>query len=415
MHAARFKPDLRASGRPRHATTVRRWYDSASAVRIMLAVSRRSVMGDQLPKFTAAAVQAEPVFLDRDATVEKARGLIAEAGAAGAKLIVFPETWIPTYPWWIGSAGVFSARAYADLWKNAVEVPSPATDALGDAARAAGAYVVLGINERDLASRGTIYNTLLYLGPDGDVLHKHRKLIPTFTERTVWGFGDGSDLHVLQTPLGRLGGLICWEHEVTLAKYALYAQGEQVHCATWPAYSSQNAHIDFGMRQYAFEGACFVISACGVRSDATLTKDFGGGKAEANGGSAIVAPNGAYLAGPVYDREEILYAEIDLEAAIREKHSRDVAGHYARPDVFRLVVNTEPKPAISFVQPGRTPDTVLTSATTEQVVDRLATVRAYLGSLIDTIEANGDHDANEALTEALASIDMAAAGMWSRE
>src|SRR5574338_527177 len=158
----------------------------------MSVIPWRSTMGDLLPKFTAAAVQPEPVFLDRDATVEKARGLIAEASAAGAQLIVFPETWVPTYPWWIASPGGFSARAYADLWKNAVEVPSAVTDALGDAARSAGAYVVVGINERDIASRGTIYNTLLYLGPDGEVLHKHRKLIPTFTERTVWGFGDGS-------------------------------------------------------------------------------------------------------------------------------------------------------------------------------------------------------------------------------
>jgi predicted amidohydrolase len=372
-------------------------------------------MGDVLPKFTAAAVQATPVFLDRDATVEKACGLIAEAGTAGARLIVFPETWIPTYPWWIASPGVFSAKTYAELWKNAVEVPSPATDLLCNAARAAGAYVVIGINERDLATRGTLYNTMLYLAPDGHVLHKHRKLIPTFTERTVWGFGDGSDLQVMQTPLGRLGGLICWEHEVTLAKYALYAQGEQVHAATWPAYSSQNAHIDFGMRQYAFEGACFVVSACGVHTDADLPKDLRGAHARANGGTAIVGPDGSYLAGPVYDREEILYAEIDLEAAIREKHSRDVGGHYARPDVFRLVVNTEPKPAIAFASGRGSADGVRTSATTEQVVDRLAAVRAYLGSLIDSIEANGDNDANEALTEALASIDMAAAGMWSRD
>jgi len=372
-------------------------------------------MGDTLPKFTAAAVQATPVFLDRDATVEKACGLIAEAGAAGARLIVFPETWIPTYPWWISSPAVFSGAMYAELWKNAVEVPSPVTDRLGDAAREAGAYVVMGINERDLATRGTLYNTLLYLAPDGHVLHKHRKLIPTFTERTVWGFGDGSDLSVLQTPLGRLGGLICWEHEVTLAKYALYAQGEQVHAATWPAYSFQNAHIDFGMRQYAFEGACFVVSACGTHTDADLPKELRSPAAQANGGSAIIGPNGSYLAGPVYDREEILYAEIDLEAAIREKHSRDVGGHYARPDVFRLVVNTEPKPAISFAA-GRAPtDGVRALTTNEQVADRLATVRAYLGSLMNSIEADGDRDANEALTEALASIDMAAAGMWSRE
>ncbi len=372
-------------------------------------------MGDQLPAFTAAAVQAAPIFMDRDATVDKGCELIAEAAESGARLIVFPETWIPTYPWWTASPSLFSGRIFAELWKNAVEIPSDATDRLGAAAKAAGAYVVMGINERDIASRGTLYNTLLYFGPNGNILHKHRKLVPTFTERTVWGFGDGSDLQVLDTALGRLGGLICWEHEVTLAKYALYGQGEQVHCATWPAYSSQNDHIDFGMRQYAFEGACFVISACGVRPEPELPPEYGGARVEANGGSAIVGPDGRYLAGPVYDREEILYAEIDLTAAIHEKHSRDVAGHYARPDVFHLTINSAPKPAMSFAQSLAVLPAARTSATTHQVVDRLETVRAYLGSLIDRIEADGDSDANEALTEALASIDMAAAGMWSRE
>ncbi|HEY7802559.1 MAG TPA: carbon-nitrogen hydrolase family protein [Dehalococcoidia bacterium] len=373
-------------------------------------------MGDQLPAFTAAAVQAAPMFMDRDATVDKGCELIAEAASSGARLIVFPETWIPTYPWWTTNASVFSGRIFAELWKNAVQIPSAATDRLGAAAKAAGAYVVVGVNERDVATRGTLYNTLLYFGPNGNVLHKHRKLVPTFMERTVWGFGDGSDLQVLDTPLGRVGGLICWEHEVTLAKYALYGQGEQVHCATWPAFSSQNDHIDFGMRQYAFEGACFVVSACGVRPEPELPPEYGGARVEANGGSAIVGPDGRYLAGPVYDCEEILYAEIDLAAAIREKHWRDVAGHYARPDVFHLTVNSAAKPAISFAQSlGGGSPAVRTTATTHQVVDRLETVRAYLGSLIDRIEADGDTDANEALTEALASIDMAAAGMWSRE
>jgi nitrilase len=366
-------------------------------------------MSDSLPNFVAAAVQSEPVFMDRDATVHKACELIAEAGKAGAKLIVFPETWIPTYPWWTSSRHVFAGDHYLELWKNAVEVPSPATDRIAAAACDAGAYVVMGINERDLATRGTLYNSLVYFGPDGALLQKHRKLIPTFTERTVWGFGDGSDLQVLETGLGRIGGLICWEHQVTLAKFALYAQGEQVHCAAWPAYSSQNEHIDYGMRQYAFEGACFVVSACGMRSGA-LPEAYGGGEAPANGGSAIVGPDGRYLAGPVYGREEILYAEIDLERAIREKHARDVGGHYARPDVFRLVVNASPKPAVQF-SPR---DEERTGPAATEVIDRLEAVRDYLGSLINHI-GDGDADMNAALEEALASIDMAAAGMWARE
>ncbi|HEX5480036.1 MAG TPA: carbon-nitrogen hydrolase family protein [Dehalococcoidia bacterium] len=301
-------------------------------------------MGDALPVYVAAAVQAAPVFMDRDATVAKACELIGEAAHAGAKLIVFPETWIPTYPWWTSSPQLFSSQHFADLWKSSVEVPSDATRRIGEAARAAGAYVVIGVNERDTATRGTLYNTLLYVAPDGTLAHRHRKLMPSFTERTIWGRGDGSDLQVIDTPLGRMGGLICWEHEMTLAKYALYAQGEQVHCAAWPAYSFQNDEIDFGMRQYAYEGACFAVSACGIYSGATLPESFGGVPVTANGGTAIVDPAGRYLAGPVYDREEILYAEINLESALRRKHTRDVAGHYARPDVFEFRVKTAPAP-----------------------------------------------------------------------
>ncbi len=373
-------------------------------------------MADSLPKYTAAAVQAAPVFLDRDATIDKGCELIAEAGKAGAKLVVFPETWVPMYPFWHTSTRVFSSDLFLRLWKNALEIPSEGTNKLAQAARKAGAYVVMGVNERCTATRGTLYNTMLYLSPIGEVMHRHRKLMPTFTERTVWGFGDGSDLDVMDTELGRMGGLICWEHQMTLAKYALYAQGEQVHCAQWPAYTSQNDHIDFGMRQYAFEGASFVVSSCGVIPDGKLPADVfpDGVERAANGGSAIIGPNGVYLAGPVYDTEEILYAEIDLELAIREKHSRDVAGHYARPDVLQLVVNTRVKPVASFVESRAMFDEPITTATAEVVVDRLETVRAYLGSLIDRIE-DGDHETNAALAEALASIDMAAAGVWSRE
>jgi predicted amidohydrolase len=279
----------------------------------------------------------------------------------------------------------------------------------------ANAYVVIGINERDTVSRGTLYNTLLYLSPEGDVVHKHRKLMPTFTERTVWGFGDGSDLDVLETPLGRLGGLICWEHQMTLAKYALYAQGEQVHCSVWPAYASQNDHIDFGTRQYAFEGACFVVSSCGIARPGSLPTNLRDQAVEANGGTAIIGPNGRYLAGPVYDIEEILYAEVDLEKAIREKHSRDIAGHYARPDVLQLVVNATTKPIARFLASDSLTAEPMEAATAEEVVDRLETVREYLGSLIERIETDGDSDINEALVEAMESIERAAAGVWNRE
>ena len=202
---------------------------------------------------------------------------------------------------------------------------------------------------------------------------------------------------------------------MTLAKYALYAQGEQVHCSLWPAFSSQNDHIGFGTRQYAFEGACFVISSCGiVPAKGKLPAELAELTRPANGGSAIIAPDGSYLAGPVFDKEEILYAEIDIERAIREKHSRDVAGHYARPDVLQLVVNLKPKPVAMFVEADDSDD-ALDVATAEDVVDRLEAVRSYLGSLIDHIESDDDPEVNAAIAEALASIDMAAAGMWSRE
>ncbi len=369
-------------------------------------------MGDTLPKFTAAAVQAAPLFLDRDATVEKACDLISDAASAGADLIVFPETWVPGYPFWHASPGVFSGNTFAELWKNSVEVASASTNRLGEAARQANAYVVIGINERCTVSRGTLYNTMLYFAPTGEVVHRHRKLMPTFTERTIWGMGDGSDLSVLDTPLGRLGGLICWEHEMTLAKYALYAQGEQVHCATWPAFSHQNNHIDFGMRQYAFEGACFVVSSCGLVTPGSMPAALEGDHLRANGGSGIIGPDGEYLAGPIYDKEETLYAEIDLEVALREKHSRDIAGHYARPDVLQLVVHAERKASMT-VGSIAAREEPLDGATAEEVVDRLEAVREYLGSLIGRIETDGDSEVNAALAEALASIDLAAAGMWS--
>ncbi len=370
-------------------------------------------MGDTLAKYVAASVQAAPEFLDREATVDKACALIDEAGKAGARLIVFPETWVPMYPFWHSTPSVFSGDLFARLWKNAVEIPSAATEQLARAAKSANAYVVIGINERDTATRGTLYNTMLYLSPAGQVLHRHRKLMPTFTERTLWGFGDGSDLDVLDTPLGRLGGLICWEHEMTLVKYALYAQGEQMHCSQWPAYSFQNDHIDFGTRQYAFEGACFVVSSCGIVPKGTYPKALGANDLPANGGSAIIAPNGKYLAGPLYDKEEILYAEIDLELAIREKHSRDVAGHYARPDVLQLTLNLQPKPVVTTPREESRVAPRLTRRAGDE--DRLDAVRAYLSSLMDRFESDGgDAEVNEALAEALASINMAAAGMWSR-
>jgi aliphatic nitrilase len=299
-------------------------------------------MSDEFPKFTAAAVQVAPVFLDREATIDKACQLIEEASRQGARLIVFPETWVPTYPFW----DMMRADAWLELYRNAVEVPSPTADRLAAAARRAGAYVAIGVNERDARTKGTLYNSLLYLSPEGTLLGVHRKLMPSVTERLIWGMGDGSGLHVFDTPLGRLGGLICWEHEMTLVKYAMYARGEQVHASVWPAWTFQRDHIQFGTRQYAYEGKCFAVVACGVLDAGSIPERWrgpnrGGGQI-GDGGSAIIAPDGSYIAGPVYEEETILYAEIDLAQVALAKREVDVAGHYGRPDVVRLLFDPSP-------------------------------------------------------------------------
>ena len=330
-------------------------------------------MPDDLPVFIAAAVQAAPVFLDREATIDKACELIEQAGRQGAQLIVFPETWVPTYPFW----DMRRPDAWLELYRNAVEVPSRATDRLAAAARKAQAYVAIGINERDTETKGSLYNSLLYLGPDGAMLGVHRKLMPSITERLVWGMGDGSGLHLFDTPLGRLGGLICWEHEMSLVKYAMYVRGEQVHASVWPAWSMQRDHIQFGTRQYAFEGKCFVVVSCGLFNlealDERWRKFFSGGGPTADGGSAIIDPQGNYVAGPVYDEETILYGEIDLEKVILGKQALDVGGHYGRPDVVRLVFDPTPHPPL-VTAPLIAPDGVARAG--ERPASRPATRKA---------------------------------------
>lgn len=307
-----------------------------------------------------AAVQAAPVFLDREATVAKGCRLLEEAASRGAELVVFPETWVPGYPVWasrVPPSRVWTPgrRAFTRLHRNAVEVPSAATEALCRAARRAGVWVVLGINERDAEfSRGTLYNTILFIGRDGRLLGKHRKLMPTFHERTIWGLGDARGLQTYETEVGRLGGLICWEHWMPLARYSLATQGEQVHAALWPAtYGTESVEgemVQVASRHYAHEGRAFVIAACGYLTRDALPKDFELADEATRwpavlltGGSAVIAPDGRYLAGPCYAGEGILCADIDLEEIPGLKQSLDVAGHYARSDIFRLTVDRSPQ------------------------------------------------------------------------
>ena len=317
-------------------------------------------------RYTIAVVQTPPAFLDLDASVTLATNAIREAAGAGARLVVFPETWLPGYPSWI-DAGVAwedaaAKRAFARLHANAVEVPGSATAALATAARKHRTHVVMGMTERDTAfSKGTLFNSLLFLDDAGDILGVHRKLVPTHSERVIWGRGDGSSLHVFDSSIGRIGGLICWEHWMPLARFAMHAKGEQVHAAVWPDLPEMH-HV--ASRAYAFEGRCYVACAglylpLEAIPDDLEVKDALVEVAESNadpslvleGGSGVVGPDGAWVAEPVAGRETIVYAEIDLARIAEEQQALDSAGHYNRPDVFRLTVNEQPQRQVEWIEP----------------------------------------------------------------
>jgi len=301
--------------------------------------------------FKVAAVQATPVFLDREATIDKACDLIAIAGHEGARLIVFPEAFIPSYPEWVwgipsGEQGLLN-ELYAELLNNAVTIPSDATAKLCRAAKLANAYVVMGMSERNVeASGASLYNTMLYIDAQGEILGRHRKLVPTGGERLVWAQGDGSTLQVYDTPLGKLGGLICWENYMPLARYAMYAWGTQIYvAATWDRGQPWLSTL----RHIAKEGRVYVIGCCiAMRKDDIPDRYSMKQKYYADmdewiniGDSAIVNPEGHFIAGPVRKQEEILYAEVDPRMVQGPKWMLDVAGHYARPDVFELTVHTD--------------------------------------------------------------------------
>ncbi len=312
----------------------------------------------------AAAVQHAPVFLDRDATIEKGVALIAEAARNGAQLVVFGETWVPCYPAWIFGAAEWDSpvakRAHSRLLANSVEVPSASTDRICAAAREHGVNVVMGINELDArSSRGTIYNSLLYVSSAGEILGVHRKLLPTHAERMIWGQGDGSTLHVFDTEVGRVGGLVCWEHWMPLARYTMHASAEQIHVAAWPDMPEVH-HL--AARNYAFEGRCFVICASTYLTADMIPADFEGAGAMGAledfagvegvllpGGSGIIGPDSNWIAGPAGNEETIVYGDMDLDLIGGELQALDAAGHYNRPDVFQLTVDRRPRTQISFI------------------------------------------------------------------
>lgn len=322
-------------------------------------------MSIEHPRYRAAAVQAAPAFLDLDAGVDKAVALIAEAASNGAELIGFPETWLPGYPWfiWLDSPawGMQFVQRYSD---NSLVYGSPQADRLAAAAREHAITVVLGLSERQA---GSLYIAQWIIGPDGGTVARRRKLKPTHVERTVFGEGDGSDLSVYPTPLGRLGGLCCWEHLQPLSKYAMYAQDEQVHVGAWPSFSlyvggayALGPEVNTAAsRVYAVEGGCFVLAPCATVSpemvELLCTDDTKRALLQPGGGHArIFAPDGQEIAERLApDAEGLLYADLDLGMISLAKAAADPSGHYSRPDVTRLLLNKTPGDrVVPFSAPG---------------------------------------------------------------
>jgi nitrilase len=304
-----------------------------------------------------AVVQAAPVAFDREGTLEKVRALATEAAGGGAQLIVFPEAFVSGYPRGldfgarVGSRTPEGRELFRRYWESAVDVPGPATELLGSAAREAGAYLVIGIIERD---GGTLYCTVLFFDPGGSLKGKHRKLMPTASERLIWGQGDGSTMPVFETPIGRLGAVICWENYMPMLRMHMYARGIQIYCA--PTADDRETWLST-MRHIALEGRCFVLGCNQFARRSDYPADYPAIQGDdpdtilSRGGSCIIDPLGKILAGPAFDGPTILAADLDLGEIARGKFDFDVAGHYARPDVFRLVVNEAATPVV--VRQGR--------------------------------------------------------------
>jgi nitrilase len=305
-----------------------------------------------------AVIQKPPVMLDRERTIANALTDIDEAVAQGASLLVFPEAYIPGYPTWIwrlrpGGDGALSGELHARLRANAVDLTRGDLQPLQDGTAKHGVTLVVGINELDSAFSGTtLYNTVVVIGPDGKLLNRHRKLMPTNPERMVWGMGDASGLRVVDTPAGRLGSLICWESYMPLARYALYAQDIEIYVApTWDTGESWLAT----MRHIAKEAGCWVIGTATALQGSDIPADFPERdtlfKPDEwinDGDAVVVKPMGAIASGPLHREKGVLYADIDVEAARRARRSIDVCGHYSRPDVFTFAVDRKPREPVVF-------------------------------------------------------------------
>lgn len=302
-------------------------------------------------KFTAAVVQAAPVLFDLEKTLEKTENLVQQAAEKSAKLVLFPEAFISAYPRGLSFGTVVGSRSaegretWLQYWNSAVEVPGPAVDRLGEMAKAARAFLVMGVNEKDIVS-GTMYCTMLYFGPDGRYLDKHRKIKPTAQERVIWGEDDGSTLSAFDTPIGKLGGLICWENYMPEARLAMYKKGIQVYLA--PTADSRD-NWQHTLKHIALEGRCYVLGCNQFVTKAMYPENLPGiedladqPEAMSRGGSTIISPLGEVLAGPLWDEEGVLTAELDLDEVTKSKLDFDVIGHYARPDIFSFEVRNQP-------------------------------------------------------------------------
>lgn len=322
------------------------------------------------PEFTLAAIQAAPVLFDRDACTEKACMLIEQAATKGATLAAFGETWLGGYPFWVFTPPSEKWwRASAEYIANAIEVPSATTDTLCAAARRAGVDVVIGIVELDSHTRGTVYCTLLFIGREGVILGRHRKLKPTAFERTVWGEGDTAGLRVYERPYARISGLCCWEHNMVLPGYALMSEGTQIHVAAWPG--REPAAPPGGLplwprqlllsRAFASQAASYVLCVGGMRGKADTPERYRDlSFFEHSGDSYIVDPRGEVVAGPAVG-ETILTAACSLESVLQAKAACDVAGHYSRPDLLRLLVNREATGPVILGAPSRPSSSVVAS------------------------------------------------------
>lgn len=304
---------------------------------------------------TQVAVIQPQVATDLATGLARTESLTREAAAAGATLVVFPETWLPGYPAWLDvcrDAGLWNhqpvKQVFARMAAQSVVVGGESGLALGRIAAGAAVTMVVGVVERVAAGpgRSTLYNSLLVYGPDGALLNHHRKLMPTYTERMVWGAGDAAGLQAVDTPAGRVGGLICWEHWMPLARQAMHDSGEDIHVAAWPTVHEMH---QVASRQYAFEGRCFVLAAGSIARGADLPPELeadpgrvaGPDALVLRGGSAIIGPDGHYLVGPHYDEPTILHAALDLRRVREESMTLDVSGHYSRPDCLALHVHRE--------------------------------------------------------------------------